>query len=188
MRYACDARCATRGRAALLALSCLLLLVGCSGEGAANKLLEQANTQVDAGEIEQAVALLERIEAEHPTTQAARQARELVDFYRNLARAEDLFPHRQTRDKMIQVGRAVFLYQERRGRFPAALEDLVPRHLDAAPVDSWGQPLIYTRTRNGRGYLIASLGGDLAPGGSGADADLFLEDGRFTDAPKVPLP
>jgi hypothetical protein len=74
----------------------------------------------------------------------------------------------------LTVAFALAAYQRNKGRYPAKLEELVPRHLKTVPADLFSdKPLIYRL--EGKGYLLYSVGlngidedgrsyGDVPPG------------------------
>ena len=160
------------GRPRLLALVFLALAVcaGCSRESRAQRLLEEARTEVKRGRLEQAVTVLERVTHEYGGTDAARRAQEDIILYRGLMEAERLDPLRRVRDQLVQAARELERSKAASGSWPDALAD--------APVDPWGQPLVYARTPNG--YRLASWGADGTPGG---EPDLVIVNGRFTEDP-----
>lgn len=165
---------------ALLAVACS---VGCSNEGKAKDEYDAAMALVRDGELAQAVRRFDALIDRWPETDAARRARQQVQTYRGLARAETMFPVRETRDTMILTARALQGERDARGRWPDSLERLVPARLDALPVDAWGNRLIYRARPRNRGYVLASLGSDRREGGDGDARDLFIVDGRETARP-----
>lgn len=61
--------------------------------------------------------------------------------------------------RLLRVDLALRLYRAEHGSFPAQLSALVPRYLDALPLDPFnGQPLIYRL--QGASYLLYSVGPD----------------------------
>ena len=71
------------------------------------------------------------------------------------------------------------------GEFPSSLELLTTRDengvryldTDGPLLDPWGNPYVYTLPAEGESQAkIQSLGADGKPGGTGADADITLED------------
>ena len=159
------------GRARLLALLlALAICAGCSRESRAQRLLEEARTEVQRGHLEQAVTVLERVTNEYGGTDAARRAQKDIILYRGLMEAERLDPLRRVRDQMVQTARKLERSKTTSGTWPDTLAD--------APKDPWGQPLVYERTPNG--YRLASWGADGTPGG---EPDLVIVNGRFTEDP-----
>jgi len=171
---------------ALMAL--LVCGLGCSYESA-ESLYSDAQQHVRDGELSAAVTLYQKIIAEYPDTPAAERAQKGIMLYRDLDRIEQNFPIRQAKDKLIETGRAVLLYQSRKGRWPERLGDLTPDYLRTEALDPWGRQLVYMVKRDGKGgFLLASLGSDGATGGSGEAIDMFIEDGRLVDRPSVNWP
>lgn len=176
----------TRKRRASFGLTLLaaLLLTACGGDNEPDALFRRAGERVEAGDLDEAIALYQRIIDEHRRSSFVDEAHEQIAVLRGVAKAEAMFAHRQARDRMIEVARAMQWYRSRSGRWPARLEALVPRDLAALPVDPWGQALIY-ELKKGGGYVLATLGADQAPGGSGDAGDLFIEDGRLVDRASI---
>lgn len=163
--------------AALVAALCIF---ACSNEGKAKAQYDDAMSAVRDGKLERAVQLLDDLVDRWPETEAAGRARQQVQTFRGLARAETMFPVRETRDMMIGTARALQRYRDARGQWPDSVERLVPRWLDELPVDAWGNRLVYSAKPRNRGYVLASLGADRRAGGEGDARDLFIEDGRAT--------
>jgi hypothetical protein len=151
----------------------------CTGpEGRAAAIYEESMAKIDAGELQEGVALLQKVLAEYPDTKAAERAREEIDLFRGLAGAIENYPVSGARDLMVRTARVLERLRHR-NRLPASLDDLVPGSLETAPVDPWGVPLGYTRSRNGRGYTLNCFGSDGVLGGAGADADIVIRNGEF---------
>jgi hypothetical protein len=75
----------------------------------------------------------------------------------------------ETQVSLVEVMIAAKAYSDREGALPDRLEDLVPRYLDALPIDRYdGAPLRYARTRR----AIYSIGEDLTDA-DGLDRGLF---------------
>ena len=83
---------------------------------------------------------------------------------------------------MVQSARALERYRASRGGPPDSLDALVPSYLPAAVTDPWGRPLVYERSP--KGYRLACLGSDGAPGGEGDSGDLIVVNGSFVTAPR----
>ncbi len=147
-------------------------------EGRATAMYEESMAKIDAGELQEGVALLQKVLTDYPDTRAAERAREDIDLFRGLAGAIENYPVAGTRDLMVRTARVLERLRHR-NRLPASLDDLVPGSLETVPVDPWGEPLIYTRSRNGRGYTLSCLGSDGVQGGAGAAADIVVRDGEF---------
>jgi hypothetical protein len=166
----------------------LLFLTGCAGDaGRADKLFGTAQQHVRAGEIEQAVEVLEQLLEQYPETPAAEQARREVLLYRGLAGAVRSYPVREARDRIVTTARALQRYRDRRRAWPDSLEQLVPKYLESFPLDPWGRELLYEAKPRGRGYHLACFGADGEPGGVDDDADWFVEDGAFVLNPSRSL-
>ena len=179
----------TRKHRRLIGLSslALLLLVACGESDEPDALFKRAGERVEAEELDDAIVLYQRIVDEHPTSSYAEAAEEQIAILRGVSKAEAMFAHRQARDRMVEVARAMQWYRSRQGRWPDRLDALVPNDLEALPVDPWGQPLIYFKKKSG-GYVLATFGADHAPGGRGDAGDLFIEDGRLVERASVELP
>lgn len=174
------------GRIVQLACACCITIcIACSSEGKANKLYDEAAAQVREGNLDSAVQQFDDLIDRYPETTAAGRARQQVQVFRGLAKAESMFPLRETRDTMIATARALQFYRDRNRTWPGRLEQLVPRHLPELPVDSWGQSLKYQRKSKNRGYLLGSFGADRKRGGDEGAGDLFIEDGKLTQTPSV---
>jgi hypothetical protein len=176
-----------------VALLAMLIVVstmtGCtSREDKSRKLYEQAQQHIQRSEFVEAVKLYEEIMDRYPGTTSADKASREVSLYRGLSLAVDTYPVRRVKDQMVTTGRAVYLYEARRGRWPQALSDLVPDYLSEAPVDPWGRELIYVVKSRKRGYVLACYGADGRRGGEGEARDWYIEGGRFVDEPSVAMP
>ena len=177
-----------RRRQAAWGLVCLLLIAGCAcDEGKADRLYQTAQEHVRAGELEQAVTVLDGLLQQYPETPAAEQARREVVLYRGLAGAVRSYPVREARDQIVTTARALQRYRDRRRTWPDSLDRLVPGYLDEFPLDPWGRELLYEAKPRGRGYHLACFGADGEPGGAGDDADWFIEDGAFVLNPSRSL-
>jgi len=159
---------------------CAFAFVACA-EREARALYERAQQHVERGEYALAVELLDRIVAEHPEGETARRAREERTLYVGLAAAVDTYAVRRVNDGIVRTARALYLHRGRHGAWPAQLSEL--RGVET--VDPWGRVLRYAIKPRGRGFVLGSYGADGAPGGSGENADRFVEDGRFVDRPSV---
>jgi hypothetical protein len=144
--------------------------IGCSQESRAQRLLEEARVQVQRGQLEEAVDVLERVTRQYPSTKAARRAEEDVRLYRGLLEAARLDPLRRARDVLVQTAREIERAHERGRGWPESVPDL--------PADPWGRTLVYERTANG--YRLVSWGADGSPGG---EPDLVIVNGRFAEDP-----
>jgi hypothetical protein len=164
----------------LIAVTCAALALasfGCGGDRRAERLYREASELVEKGDTAAAVPKLEEILRDYPDSEVASRARREVVLYRGLSDAVAAYPVRRARDVVVQAARAVERYRAARGAVPEDLAALVPSYLPAAPVDPWGAPLAYERTA--KGYRLACLGSDGAPGGEGEAADLVVENGAF---------
>ena len=163
----------------LLMTVALMLLCGCqSNENPeAAFLLEEAHAASNRGDYTQAVDLLERIINDYPGTREATIAAEEYDTFRDLFQYEVEARKQAVERALTKIGRSVEVYHRERGRFPASIDELVPRYLPQRVEDPWGNPVFYTRNRNG--YVIACFGKDGIPGGTDEDRDLFIQNGQF---------
>jgi hypothetical protein len=76
----------------------------------------------------------------------------------------------ETQVSLVEVMIAAKAYSDSEGALPERLEDLVPRYLDALPLDRYdGAPLRYARAA----LAIYSVGGDFSAADSGAPRGLF---------------
>jgi hypothetical protein len=138
-------------------------------------------------EYDEAVTRLEQIVDRFPGSEWADKADRDLTLYRGLSSAVDFYPERRIYDQMIETARAIYRYEDRRGRWPESLERLTPDYLGETPVDPWGNSLRYAVKPNRRGYVLGCFGADGRPGGDGAARDWFIEDGRFVRRPSVGL-
>ena len=157
----------------------LCLVAACTGpEGRAAALYDESRQKIEDGNLEDGVNLLQKVISEYPDTAAAQEARKEIDLFRGIAGAVENYPVASARDLMVRTARVLERLRHRR-RLPAELAELVPAKLKSAPVDPWGQPLIYSRIADGRGYTLSSLGSDGAKGGTGAAGDIVIRNGSF---------
>jgi hypothetical protein len=160
----------------------MALMFSCGKESRAQRVYHQAQEHVQAGELDDAVLLLDRIVADYPTTETARKARKEVLLYRGLTAAEIMYPYRRAEERVIRTARALQRYRDRRRAWPEHLSALVPDYLDRVPWDPWGRELLYRAKPSGRGYVLACYGADGEPGGEGDDRDWLVENGSFVRA------
>ena len=71
------------------------------------------------------------------------------------------------------VGNRVDLYRMEVGRYPARLNELVPRHAKEGELkDMWGNPYVYAAPgTQGRPFDLTTLGADGKRGGEGRNRD-----------------
>jgi len=174
-------------RGALLVLLVVLALAALACDASrAKRLYAEAARHVEQGDFESAVRAYEELLQKYPEARESVLAREEVQLYRGLVTAVDLYGARKVYDLMLRTSRALYRFEERRRRFPAALDQLSPGFLDDAPVDPWGRELLYAaKTR--RGYVLGCYGSDGERGGDGEARDWFIEDGRFVARPSQAL-
>lgn len=190
------------------AFALLALLAGCSSEDPRlpGNLYEEARKLNLEGRSLEARAMMQQLVARYPDTDAARQARRdlfLLDAFvaRDIADRQ-----KQVRANLKRITDALIRYREKRGEYPASLQDLVPDYLDQVPGTPWGHPFLYrayvsrpiedVQVRRGPvrqrfntkfdTYDLACLGTDLKPGGEGAAADILIQDGQPVDGPVFP--
>ncbi len=190
------------------AFALLALLAGCSSEDPRlpGNLYEEARKLNLEGRSLEARAMMQQLVARYPDTDAARQARRdlfLLDAFvaRDIADRQ-----KQVRANLKRITDALIRYREKRGEYPASLQDLVPDYLDQVPGTPWGHPFLYrayvsrpiedVQVRRGPvrqrfntkfdTYDLACLGTDLKPGGEGAAADILVQDGQPVDGPVFP--
>jgi len=176
----CIRRCVT-------CLALIVMLAACGADGS-EELYRQATDHVREGELLQAVELLERLVDDYPDSPRVGRALEDLELYRDLARVEQNFPVQQAEATLVKTARALERYRQQRGGWPQGLDDLIPQYLTETPLDPWGRPLSYRRKLRGSGFLLACLGADGEPGGSGPAVDLYVEDGMMVSAPSVSWP
>lgn len=177
-------RCKSRARIAML-IAALSLCVACGDDenNAPNRKYDEAQALVDAGDLNQAVAVFEEIVQSYPQSEAAAKAREEIVLYRGLARAEVSYPMERARESVVLAARAIESFHGKTGRWPESLEQLVPDYLESEPRDPWDRLLVYEPKQRGRGYLLTCFGGDGAVGGRGVDADIYVDTGEFVAQP-----
>lgn len=149
------------------------------------KMYDRALDKIKTGEIEAAVDDLNAVVDTYPRTRGAKAAHDAVLLYQGLADAVRSYPVRQARERMVQTGRALERYRARRRSWPESLDRLLPDYMPEPPVDPWGRVMLYERTKNGRGYVLACYGSDGLPGGEGDATDWFVESGSFVRSPSV---
>jgi len=161
-----------------LAAGLVLTATSCGGdERRAERLWRQAIERVEKGDTQGAVNDLQKLIDTYPDANIAAKAREQIIVYRGLATAVQNYPTRRAREWMVQLARAIESFKRDSHRVPASLDELVPRAFAGVPVDPWNHPFTYETTA--RGYRLACLGADGAPGGDGDAADLVVVDGAF---------
>ena len=172
-------------------LAVLLVVLASSGiacrSSRAKKLYAEAARHVEQGDFESAVRSYDELLQKYPDTREAALAQEEVQLYRGLVTAVDLYGARKVYDLMLRTSRALYRFEERRRRFPAALDQLSPGFLDEPAVDPWGRKLLYA-AKSRRGYVLGCYGSDGQRGGDGEARDWFIEDGRFVARPSQALP
>ena len=130
------------------------------------------------GKYDEAIAILDDVQRRFEGTDSAKGARKLVVLYRGLRDAEMKEDRRRAREELTALGRALFKYHDRSGRYPATLQDL-PSRETLPMVDPWGSDYIYLPSPDRRRYRLECRGRDAAPGGTGDDLDLKLVNGDF---------
>ncbi len=172
-------------RALVVLVACLCLL-GCKSNESpeAAFLLEEAHAASNRGDYTQAVDLLERIINDYPGTREASIAAEEYDTFKDLFQYEVEARKQAVERALTKVGRSVEVYHRERGRYPANMDELVPRYLPQRVEDPWGNPIFYKRSSNG--YIIACFGKDGIPGGSDEERDLFVQNGQFVTSLILP--
>lgn len=77
----------------------------------------------------------------------------------------------RSRADLMQVAFALSAYRADHGSYPATLDELAPRYIDAVPPDLFtGKPPIY-RPKEGGGYVLYSVGHDATDNGGLSRAD-----------------
>ncbi len=73
------------------------------------------------------------------------------------------------RDAAI-LGLSCELYRSKHGEYPDSLDELVPEFLDAIPPDPFtGKPFVYKKRPDGEGFIVYSVGPNLADDGGVSD-------------------
>lgn len=175
----------------MVACTLCLIVVGassCDGrERAANRIYDEAELLAVAGDHSGAAERFAEIVERHPGTDAARRAQPKATLYRGLAQAVTSYPSRTVSDRIIATARAVYRYRDQQGQWPDSLERLRPQFIEEPAEDPWGRPFLY-KIKSKRGFILACLGADGVRGGSGDDADWYVEDGEFVRRPSLELP
>jgi general secretion pathway protein G len=87
---------------------------------------------------------------------------------------EDLARYERGGAELNRLAAAVQHYRSDRGAFPRSLSDLVPRYLDAVPLDPWGRPYAY-RAGGGKATLrFLGRDGESYPAAQPVDRDLVV--------------
>jgi len=160
-----------------------MTIASCGGdESKAQRLYDDAREQVSAGNIELAIEHYQTIVDSYSHTEQAQRARKAISLYTGLSNAVKTYPERQVRELMVTTGRALELYRGRRGKWPEALDRLIPRYLEQPPIDPWGRVILYEP--EGRRYKLTCFGEDGLPGGENAAADWTIVNGRFVSQPR----
>lgn len=161
----------------------VLMIASCGGdESKAQRLYDEARAEVSAGNIELAIEHYQTLIDTYSYTESAARARKEILLYTGLTHAVKSYPERQVRELMVKTGRALELYRGRRGKWPTALDRLIPRYLDQPPIDPWGRVILYEPA--GRRYKLTCFGEDGLPGGENAAADWTIVNGRFVSQPR----
>ncbi|HXV77929.1 MAG TPA: type II secretion system protein GspG [Candidatus Polarisedimenticolaceae bacterium] len=168
-------------------VSCIALSLSLGGCNKAERLYAEAHEHIERSEFAQAVALYDEIISTYPDSETAARASREVELYRGLATAVDFYPERRIYDQMIETARAIYKYENRRGRWPESLDRLTPDYLERPPIDPWGRELLYGVKPQRRGYVLGCYGADGRLGGDGAARDWFIEDGDFVRKPSKAL-
>lgn len=185
----------------LLPLFLLGALLACQTEPDARlpqSLYEEGRLLNVAGKGPEARALWNDLIARYPASDAAQQAKKDLFFVNAMIDHDEEIREGETRRALGTVLSALGRYKEKRGEYPASLNDLLPDYLAQVPQASWnhpffyrayvGQPIVTITPKRGPArqlfntkldhYNLASLGTDLAPGGDGLAKDLLFHDGE----------
>ena len=77
--------------------------------------------------------------------------------------------------EMLHAVLALVVYRDANGGYPESLDALVPKRLDAAPIDPFSdKPVVYRR--EGEGYVLYSVGPDFNDDGGVDAGKLFADD------------
>jgi len=150
----------------------------CGGdERHAERLWRQAIERVEKGDTQGAVDRLQKLIDTFPDSRAADKAREQIVVYQGLATAVEHYPLRRARELMVQLARAIEIFQHDNGRAPVTLDELVPARMASVPKDPWDRSFLYETTASG--YRLRCLGARGSPGGVTASEGLLVVDGEF---------
>jgi general secretion pathway protein G len=93
-------------------------------------------------------------------------------------------PVKRTQWEIDYTARKIDSFAQELNRLPASLEEMTKARVDEREVgpflhrkalsDRWGRALLYRPLARAGAYEIRSLGEDAAPGGEGADRDLYV--------------
>ena len=195
----------------LSALLALVLLGGCSSEDPRlpQQIYEEAFRLNQQGHMVEAKSLMEQLIKRYPESPSALQARKDLVSIESMIKRDISERQREVRSAMKRVTDALYRYKEKKGEYPASLENLMPEYLDRIPVTPWGHPFFYRAYVNSpiedakdrRGnltqrfntkldrYNLVCLGTDLQPGGEGMGSDILIADGEpFAERSFPPIP
>jgi hypothetical protein len=160
-----------------------LLFAACRADddGGPQELFDRGSAHIEEGDYSDGVALMQRILREYPDSGLAASVRRDWDYYADLLAIEAERLPSLAADDLRRLGTAVERFRDRSGHYPRSLESLVPRTFERLPLDPWGRPYVYRR--QGRGYVLETLGRDGAPGGAGEDRDIRVAHGVLHNAP-----
>lgn len=162
-------------RGCIAALVACAALFGCS-EQRAERAFRRAAEREQTAPLAEVRDELAGVRARWPRTRAAARAEREIEWIDAILSASARGPHLLAWDAVRKVGGAAERFRAAHRRFPDSLDEMVPRYLAGPVLDPWNEPVRYRRTP--RGYQVASYGADRVPGGSGADSDLLVENGR----------
>lgn len=160
-----------------------MLLAACAGgagcaESRAGRLSGKADALARENKYEEAIGLLERMERDYPQTRAARAVKQRITLYRGLMEANQKRDRRRAKDDLIAIGRSLVHYFERKGRYPATLDELAGDRT-IPDVDPWGRVFVYAPSVSRTTYRLECLGEDGVRGGEGDDTDIRIVNGNL---------
>lgn len=190
-------------------LSLALAMLNCGAEDPRipEQMYQEAVRLNQYGNGPAARALLQTLISRYPETLTARQARKDLFIIESMLKQGQAEQQKTLRIALQRVADALTRYRNKNGQYPANLLDLVPDYLEQIPEAPWGHPFLYrpfvptpmedVRDRRGNvsqrfntkleEYILACLGTDLAPGGTGLAEDILVVDGEFSRE-KLPPP
>jgi hypothetical protein len=158
-------------------LLAIALVTGCA-ERRATKMVEKAQDLARHGKYDEAITMLQEVERRFADTEQARGTRKLIVLYSGLRDAELKEDRRRAKDELTAIARALFIFHDRYGRYPATLRELPAG--DSLPLtDPWGSDYRYLPLSGGRRYRLECRGKDGRVGGTGDDQDLLIVNGEF---------
>jgi hypothetical protein len=191
---------------ALLAL--LMLSCESSDPRLPQSLYDEAVELNKQGKTLEAKSMMQMIAQQFPETAPGKQASKDLYLIDVILKQDTQQRQKELTDMMRRVSNALLRYREKskNKEYPGSLSALVPEYLEKIPETPWGHPFFYrpyvkvpledvkgkrgavTQRTNTAfdGFMLASLGTNLQPGGEGMASDVFIVDGEFWKDKKLP--